>query len=684
MKFSLKYIISKFSTTELVIAIFAFLFISILVLPVPSWFLDFLFMVLVLFSIVVVYVSASVKQSMDFSSFPSVLLISSFMRLVIIVAATKKILTDGSCGKIVESLGGLFLGDNVIIGLVVFAIILIVQHMVISGGTARISEVSARFTLDAMPGKQMSIDADLNAGLISEEEARKRRQSIEDEADFYGAMDGASKFIRGDTIASIIILVVNLIGGTVLGIVKNDMEIAMAFDKYAKITVGMGLIAQISSLLTSISAGILVSRATSGSDIAYEIGKQIFIKKEFLFFISVFSFIISFIPQTPKFVLYFISILTGYLAVKSLKEKKDEKMQDDFKLMDDKNKALVLEDPLIYEPQSLEVEVGIGLVGIISDGRESIVDKIETARKNVSFEIGVPFEPIHIKDNPLLAPNSYVIKIHGAEITKGNLEPFMLLAINSGTAKRVSNRIENVFDPVFGLPSLWISKEEKDIFEKNGYTVITPQSVLITHITEVIKNNAHLLLTRQMVSNMIDNLKKRTPAVVDELIPNLLSIGEVHRALQNLLREKIPIKNLSLILESFSDQARISKDTVMLSEAARKALSRNIIEKFLNQENELEIFTINPELEQKLVSNLRKNENGYFITITPDEINLIADSIAKVLKERFIENPVIACSSAIRYPLKKLMEKVLPSINFISYEEINPEIKIKIAGQINV
>ncbi|MEW6012079.1 MAG: FHIPEP family type III secretion protein [Elusimicrobiales bacterium] len=675
----IKKIFKGFSVSEAFIAFSIISVVFLLIIPVPLWVLDFLFMALILFSMTVFFISFMITESMEFSAFPSVLLISSLARLVLTVAATKKILIEGSSGKLVESLGGLFLGGNTVIGLVVFAIIITVQYIVITGGTIRISEVSARFTLDAMPGKQMSIDADLNSGIITEEEARKRRRVVEDEADFYGSMDGASKFVRGDAIASIIIILISLIGGMTVALINGSESVYQAFQKYSKITVGVGLLAQISSLLTSVSAGILVSRATSGSDLASEIFSQIFIKKEILYIISFVSMVVFFIPSSPKIVLLSISVISFYFAFKSKEKPKETKEEKEAVDKRDLNKEETEEE----DEEEISLELGIGLLGLLGENGNGLYEKIEISRKNLSKEFGFNIPAVRLKNNSLISPNNYSIKIFGWEAGKGNIQPLSLLAINSGLAKKIAGRDENVSDPVFNMPSLWIRKEEKNLFEKNGYTVVSAQSIIITHLGEVLKRYSHELLTRQTVSKMIENLKKKSPSVVDEVIPNLLTVGDIHRALQHLLKENIPIKNFSRIMEAFSDQAKVSKDPVSLGEAARKTLGRVIIEKNSNSEGVLEVYTLSQNLEQKLLTNVKKNEGGFFITLPPSEIARVADSIADYVKKRLPEPAVIACSSAIRYPLKKITEKVLSGVNYISYEEITPDAKVKILGQID-
>lgn len=651
--------------------------VFLLILPIPGFIIDTLFVILIAFSITIFFISFVITQSMDFSSFPTILLISSFARLIITVVATKKILMEGGCGRIVEGLGSVFLGESIIIGLVVFAIIVTVQYIVITGGTTRISEVSARFTLDAMPGKQMSIDADLNAGLITEEEAKRRRKAVEDEADFYGSMDGASKFVRGDAIASIIVMIIVFIGGTILGITKYGLGIYEAFEKYSKIATGMGLITQISSLLTSVAAGILVTRATSGNDLTTEVFSQIIIKKE-VFWISSFAvFLMIFIPSTPKLLLLLIS---GGLFVTSLYVKqKDQRTEEEKEKYDIKNQEIEPD-----ESDTIYLEIGFGLVGIIGEGDESIYLKVENLRKNISKELGFKIPYIYVKENQFMPLNSYSIKIFGNETAKGTLQPLMLLAINAGNAKMVDNRIEDTQDPVFMLPALWIKKDEKNLFERNGYTVVTPQSVIITHLSEILRKNSWELLTRQSVSEMIDEIKRKYPGTIDDTIPSNLSIGEVHRGLQNLLKENISLKNLRLILEAFCDQAKISKDPVSLSESARKVLSRYITEKNLNHDGTLEIYTFSPRLEEMISSNVKKTDSGYFITLPPSEITKIADRIAEITKNRLPQPVVIVCSSSIRYAVRKVFEKVLNGVSFMSYDEINPDVKIKVLEQIDV
>ncbi|MCX7905411.1 MAG: flagellar biosynthesis protein FlhA [Elusimicrobiales bacterium] len=667
---------SNIKFSELLTAFVIIFVVFLLIIPIPNLIIDMLFISIIAFSITVFFISFIISQSMDFSSFPTILLISSFGRLIITVVATKRILMDGSCGKIVESIGNMFLGDNAIIGIVVFAIIITIQYLVIIGGITRISEVSARFTLDAMPGKQMSIDADLNAGLITEEEAKRRRKIIEEEADFYGSMDGASKFVRGDTIASIIVIIIIFIGGTLLGVIKYGLGVYESFEKYATIAIGVGLLTQISSLLTSVAAGILVTRATSGADLATEVASQIFIKKEVLWIAAIVSFFMIFIPSTPKIVLITFSLIMVFVSL-YINGGKNKEIEEENK--ESKNQ--------IFEPLEEDVillEIGLGLIGIANEGEENLYTKIENLRKNISKELGFKIPYIVLKESHLISTNSYSIKIFGIELAKGIIQPSSLLAINAGNAKMVEGRKEDSLDPVFMLPSIWIKKDEKFIFEKNGYTVVSPQSIIITHLSEILKKYSYELLTRQTVSEIVDEVKKKYPGTIDDTIPSVLSIGEVHRALQNLLRENIPLKNIRFILEAFCDQSKISKDPISLSEAARKVLARYITEKNLNTEGILEIYTFSPKLEEIISSNVKKTEQGYFISLSPSEITKIADKIAEVAKDRLPEPVVIACSSSIRYAVKKMFEKVLSSVCFMSYDEISSDVKIKVLEQIDV
>jgi len=670
-----------FTRTELATGGFGIAMLGVLVLPLPSWMLDMLFLALLVAGMLTLFLSAMLSESMEFSAFPSILLLNTVARLAITVAATRSILVNGEAGMLVSAIGDLFLGNNVTVGLAIFLIMVATQFMVVTGGTTRVSEVTARFTLDAMPGKQMAIDADLNAGLITEAEAKTRRKSIEDEADFYGAMDGASKFVRGDAMASIVIVAIDLAGGTVIGMLQGGMPAADAFLKYSQVTVGMGLVTQISSLLTSVTSGILVTRATSGSTLAGEIGGQIFSKPAPLWGVSGILAAGVLVPGSPKIVLMVLSALAGYAAsqIKAAADKPDEPAEEA-----SKTEARKPEDSLSGFLQSdlIDVEIGYALIAILHKKEGGFMDKVETIRRNLAKDLGLPVPPIHIKDDVALAPNSYRIKLHEGEVAKGDLRPYELLAINPGSA-RDGLQGEAVTEPVFCMKAVWIKPAQKPEAERLGYTVVDPVSVLVTHLTETLKKYSAEVLTRQQAQLLIEQTRKTSPAVVEELTPGLLSLGEIHRALQNLLRERIPIRSLPLILEAFADQARTSKDVTGLSEAARRSLSRAITAQHQSEGGLLEVHTLSPGWEQKLLASLHKTDSGLAITLPPRDIHALVESIAGTVKTRLPQGTLLVCSAGLRYPLRRLLERSLPSLPILSYDEIWPEAQVKIMGKID-
>lgn len=654
-----------------------------LVVPLPSWALDLLFIGLVVAGMLTLFLAAMINDAMEFSAFPSVLLLGTVARLAITVAATRSILVNGEAGKLIEALGGLFLGNNVIVGLAVFLILVFTQFMVVTGGTQRVSEVTARFTLDAMPGKQMAIDADLNAGLINEKQARERRSAIEDEADFYGAMDGASKFVRGDAMASIIIVGLNLAGGTLIGIIQQGLPAGDAFQRFSQVTVGMGMVTQISSLLTSVTAGVLVTRATAGSSLAGEIGGQVFSKSGPLWAVAAVLGAAFLVPGSPKLVLLFLGAAAVYAATSSgkvLKAKAEAKAAEAEAEAKAQKKP---EDPVAGALQGdlIGVEIGYALIGILHKKDGGFLDKVETARKTLARELGLPVPQIHIKDDLNLPSNGYRVTINENEVAKGELKPYELMAINPGSAKGLAG--EEIVEPVFMMKAVWIRPGQKAEAEKLGYTVVEPVSVLITHLTETLKKYSAEVLTRQQTQFLLEQAKKTSPAVVEELTPGLLSLGEVHRGLQNLLRERVPIRSLHVIFEAFADQARVSKDPAALGDAARRALSRTITAMHQSADGSLEVHALSPAWEQKLLASLHKTETGLAITLPPRAVHQLVESIAAAVKARMPQGTVLICSSGLRHPMRKLLERSIPSLPVLSYEEIWPETQVKILGKID-
>ncbi len=670
----------KLPVAELATGLIGVAMLAILILPLPTWGLDILFLGLIVSGMLTLFLASMISQSMEFSAFPSILLLGTVARLVITVAATRSILVNGEAGMLVEAMGDLFLGNNITVGLAIFLIMVATQFMVVTGGTTRVSEVTARFTLDAMPGKQMAIDADLQAGTITEPEARARRKIIEDEADFYGAMDGASKFVRGDAMASIIIVAINLAGGTIIGMAQGGMAAGDAFQKFSQVTVGMGIVTQISSLLTSVTSGVLVTRATSGATLAGDIGSQIFSKPGPLRGVSAILGAALLVPGSPKIVLMLLSGLAAFAASRIKVAPPQAEDADAIKSAEAKKP----EDSLsgFLQADLIDVEIGYALIGVIHKKEGGFMDKIETVRKNLARDLGLPVPPIHIKDDMMLAPNGYRIKLHEGEVAKGELRPYDMMAINPGSAKG-GLAGEEVIEPVFSMNAVWIKPAQKSEAERLGYTVVDPVSVMITHLTETLKKYSAEVLTRQQTQLLLEQTRKTNPAVIEELTPGLLSLGETHRALQNLLRERVPIRSLPLILEAFADQARTSKDISALSEAARRSLSRTITAQHQSGNGVLEVHTLSPGWEQKLLASLHKTDAGLAITMPPRDIHALVNAIAETVRVRIPQGTLLVCSSGLRHPLRRILERSLPSLPILSYEEIWPEAQVKILGKID-
>ena len=644
-------------------------------------------------SIVILLTTIYVPKPLDFSVFPSLLLMTTFYRLALNIATTRLILGNtgsgpeatAAAGRVIQAFGLFVAGNNPVVGLVVFAIIVVIQFVVITKGATRISEVAARFTLDAMPGKQLSIDADLNAGLIDEETARKRRAEVMQEADFYGAMDGASKFIRGDAIAGILITLVNIVGGLVIGISQRGMTFSEAADAFTKLTIGDGLVSQIPALVVSIAAGLIVTRSTARQDLGRELIGQVFSDPKSLYITA--GFLLVLFPSgLPVSVLLAVAGGCGGLGWYLSRAKAEEARRKRKKPAEGKKAEpeTVKEHALVLDP--LEIEVGYGLISIV-DGQSggTLPDRIGSIREKLAMELGFVLPPVRIRDNMQLRPNEYVVKLRGVVIARWKIEPTHYLAMAA------SDEIEPVEgketkEPAFGLKAYWIAENEVARAEALGYTVVDPTSVMATHLSEIIRRHAADLLTREEVNSLIEHLKQKAPSVVNEVVPDLLKLGQIQKVLQNLLREGVSIRDLETIMETLADWAPRTKDPEILSEYVRHSLSRAICEKYIAADGKLHAVTLDPNVEEYIDNAIERTERGSFLALSPEVLNRLLGEVVEKLKVLLAQGypPVVLCAPQIRYQLRRLLASHMSDVAVLSLSEILPEVEVEVVGNVSV
>jgi flagellar biosynthesis protein FlhA len=651
--------------------------VILMIIPLPMFFMDMLLSLNIAIALMILLVSMYNKEALDFSVFPSLLLAITLFRLSLNVATTRLILSKGEAGEVIQVFGTFVSGNNPVVGVVIFMIIVLIQFMVITKGAGRIAEVAARFTLDAMPGKQMAIDADLNAGMINEQQAKERRSKITREADFYGAMDGASKFVKGDAVAGIIITLINIGAGFIIGMTQLGMSLPEALQTYTSLTIGDGLVSQIPALLISTGTGILVSRAASSDSLGEEITSQLFNNYRVLGVASFIMIMFSFIPGLPKAVFIALAAILGLIAYISFKNEtgsskvadagEDGEAGEDGATGDEEDK---IEDYLLVDP--LELEIGYGLIPLVdaSQGGD-LLDRISQIRRQLATQLGFIIPPVRIRDNMQLPPNDYTIKIRTIEAASGDLMSGSYLAMNPGTVTDTIRGIETI-EPAFGLPAIWITESQKDHAEMCGYTVVELPAVLATHITEIIKENAADLLTRQDVQELIDNIKTTHTALIDEVIPSILPLGEIHRVLQNLISEQVSIRDLPLIIETIGDIGRQNKNTDVLSEYTRNALAPQICERLKSADNIMRVMTLDPNLEAMLEGALQEFDGGVKLNLSPTDAGTIMESIANAVTEVRTagDMPIIVVSPIIRLQIKRLTTGSVPDLTVLSYNEI--------------
>jgi len=662
--------------------------VLIMVVPLPTWALDICLTFMIGIALMVLMTSMVIDNVLDFSVYPGMLLVVTLFRLALNIASTRLILSQGDAGQVIASFGNYVTAGNIIVGTIMFIILVVIQFVVITKGSTRIAEVAARFTLDAMPGKQMAVDADLNAGNLTEEEARQRRSDISREADFYGAMDGASKFVRGDAIAGIIITGINIVGGIILGVVMQGMDILEALETFTKLTIGDGLVTQIPALMISTSSGIIVTRAASKNNLGAELLSQFTQSSKALAISAFVMMLLGIVPGMPTIPFLAIGALIGFTSyrmafgVKSKQEKADEekakKMAEEAAAVPKEEK---IEDYLLVD--QMELEIGYGLIPLVDVNQGGdLLERITMLRRQMAGELGMIVPPIRIRDNIQLSPNEYLIKIKGNDVGKGELMMGSYLAMNPGN---VSQRIPGIKtkEPAFNLDALWITEGQKEGAELAGYTVVELPAVLATHLTEIIRRYASEILMRQDVKALLENVKKNSPAVVEE-ISSVLSVGEIQQVLCMLLQERISIRDLASILELMANSAKLSKDPVFINEQVRLGLTRQICKPYINN-GEMSVITLAPDLEQMLEASLQSTNRGPRLVIRPDLVGRILDRMDTIQTKIQAEGdqPIIVCSPNVRYPLKKLLESNFPNLVILSYSEIVTGVNITVAETLN-
>lgn len=680
-------ILSIFKNADIIIAVAFVFIIAIIIIPIRPTMLDVLLVINITLALIIVLMTLFTTEVLHLSTFPSVLLVATIYRLSLNISSTRLILTEARAGDVINAFGEFVVGGNYVIGLIIFIIITVVQFVVITNGAGRIAEVAARFTLDAMPGKQMSIDADLNAGLIDEEQARTRRSKIQREADFFGAMDGASKFVRGDAIAGVIIVLINIIGGLVVGMVMAGMDFEQAVQTYTILTVGDGLVATIPALLVSTSAGMLVTRTTGDLSFGGDFVAQFLSFPKVLGIVSAILFSMGLIPDLPFMPFLIMSLACGTGAFLLMREEQKtvrQKQEDEAQELEQEESAAPEDDIRnLMKPDLMEIEIGYNLVSLTEKTEEGdLLQRITAARRRLSTELGIIIRPIRIRDNLQLPPNTYLIKLKGNEVARGDLRPGYLLALNpEGVPPEELGGIPTT-EPTFNLPAVWISPAQKDEAELKGCTVVDVATVLITHLTEIIRLHAHELMGRQEVKEMVDMVKESRPAVVDELIPELMSVGDVQKVLQNLLKEHIPLQDLPSILETLADHAASTRAVDQLTEYVRQSMARTISSRFTGEGGKLSVITIEPSLEKHIASSLQETMHGSFPVLEPEVSQRIVQGVSNMVEKLRNKGltPVVLTSPRIRLPFRRLVERFIPDLPVVSLNEVVPQVSVEAVG----
>lgn len=680
------------------VALIVVMIVLLLIIPLNTFLLDVMIILNISISLIILLISMNIKEPLEFSIFPSMLLITTLFRIGINISSTRSILGNGgSAGAVIRSMGDFVLQGNVVVGFIIFLIIVLVQFIVITKGAERVAEVAARFTLDAMPGKQMAIDADLGSGLINEQEARERRYKIQKEADFYGSMDGATKIVKGDAIMSLIITAVNFLGGMIIGVVQGGMEITEVLSVYSIATVGDGLVSQIPSLLISTATGMIVTRAVSDGSLNEDASSQFMAQPRAIMMAGGVLAILLVIPGMPKFQLGVISLclmLGGWRLIRKMQE-----MAEGVQRAEAIDTAASQEEAAAAEAsfkdinsvyslitvEPIEMEFGYSLIPLVDEGSGGkMIDRIVIFRRQYAQEMGLVIPSIRLRDSSSLNTNQYVIKIKGEEVAKGEILVDYYLALEPPNPEKHIDGIDTI-EPAYGIPSKWITMDKKEMAEIYGYTVIDPLSVMLTHLSETVKKHAYELINRQEIVRLLDNMKKQSPELVDELIPSVISYGNFQKILTNLLKEGIPIKDMETIMETIIDSAMTVKDIDSITENIRVALKRTITRKFC-EGGSMRVVTLDAELEKSIITSLTTGEHGMYLALSPDTMQSIITQLSEEVKKfnDFAQNPIILTSQVVRVHFYHLIEQFYPNVSVLSFNEINNNIQIQAVGNITM
>ncbi|MFI5005469.1 MAG: flagellar biosynthesis protein FlhA [Solirubrobacterales bacterium] len=683
--------------TDLLAAVAVVMVVTMLVVPLPSALLDLLITLNISAALTIVVATMYLGKALDFASFPSLLLLTTMFRLAINVSVTRLILTTGDAGSVVKAFGEFVVSGNVVVGLVIFLILVVIQFVVVTNGAGRVAEVGARFTLDAMPGKQMAIDADLNAGLITDEQARTRRSEIAQEADFYGAMDGASKFVKGDAMAALIITAINLIGGIVVGVAQHGLSFTDATHQFSLLTVGDGLAAQIPALLISVATGIIVTRATSDKDLGSDIASQILRQRKAPLVAAGVIGLFALVPGLPKLPFLAIAAIFGAIGWSVRNGLPGDEATEGGTAValapGQPGRAGQIEGGQGSEEamerlsvDALELAVGFGLVPLV-DGSSggNLLRRVSAIRRQIAGELGIVIPAVRIHDEPGLESHEYVVKVRGSEVARARIMPGHLLAMDPGDAAGGLRGIPTT-EPTYGLPAVWVHSSDRAEAEALGYTVVDAEAMIVTHLTETIRAHASELLTRQDVKTLLDRLKETNAAVVEEIVPEALSLGEIQRVLRSLLAEGVPVRDLGTIMEAIGDKARITRDTGLLTEYARQALGRAITAPHLDERLCLQAITLDPAIEQEVATSITQTTDGEYLAIDPPRAQAIVGALRTQVEHasaRGTRNPVLLCSARVRRHLRRLIAQAQPHLPVCSYNEIAPGVNVETIGVIH-
>ncbi|NLD51070.1 MAG: flagellar biosynthesis protein FlhA [Clostridiaceae bacterium] len=667
------------------VAILIVAIVLIIIIPVPGFLLDVFLALNIAISLVILLNVIYSKDALQLSVFPSLLLFTTIYRMALNVKSTTLVLAEGEAGQVIAGFGSFVAQGNLVVGFIIFLIIMVVQFMVITKGTERVSEVAARFTLDAMPGKQMAIDADLNSGLINESTARERRKKIQREADFYGAMDGATKFVKGDAIAGIIITIINIIGGLIIGVVMRGEDAMFALENYTILTIGDGLVSQIPSLLISFSTGLIVTRAASDEGLSDDLKNQLFYNPKVFFIAAGFCALLAIPLATVPFLS--LAAVFVFLGVRLMKQQEEDEKKEEIEIEESEVEEIRKPENVInlLQVDPIELEFGYGIIPLadVNQGGD-LLDRVVMIRRQLALELGMIVPIIRLRDNIQLSPNEYVIKIKGVEVDGGELMLDHYMAMSPGFVEEEIEGIKTQ-EPAFGLPAVWVSEAQRDRAEMLGYTVVDPPSIIATHLTEIIKKHAHELTGRQEVQTIIDKVKENYPAIVDELVPKIMTIGEIQKVISNLLKEGVSIRDIVTILETLADYAPTTHDTDMLTEYVRQALGRAISKRFIKGKKST-VITLDPKLEQVIMDSVQRTEQGAYLTLEPRTINTIIGSLSSQIQKlvQLGHQPIVLSSPIVRLYFRRLAEQSIPGLVVLSYNELDPGLEVQSVGVVSI